>query len=233
MTGGLPAIPVEKLRPNPANVRGELGDLSELASSIRSKGLLQPLVVQQHAGGTWLVLDGHRRLAAAKLAGVRALPCLATRPGDVNAQRATMLAAAMHKRLESIEAARAFRALRDAGMSVPEIAGETGYAPSTVSARLRLLTLPEEAQDMVERKELTVREATELARQVQRHGTGTATLATPRTAWFGKGHALYAAVREACDHSDTRVLIAGTACGQCWEDAIRANERARGSEGAA
>lgn len=233
MTGGLPTIPVERLRPNPANVRGDLGDLSELAASIRSKGLLQPLVVQQHAGGTWLVLDGHRRLAAAKLAGVRAVPCLATKPGDLNAQRATMLAAAMHKRLEPIEAARAFRALRDAGMSVTEIATQTGYAASTVSSRLRLLTLPEEAQDMVTAKELTVREATEFARQVQRTGTGTAALGALRTAWFGKGHALYAAVREACDHGDIRVMIAAAACGNCWEDAIRTDERARPAEGAA
>ncbi|KZM78379.1 ParB/RepB/Spo0J family partition protein [Cellulosimicrobium sp. I38E] len=225
MTGGLPAIPVEKLRPNPKNPAARSVPDPELAASILALGrVLQPLVVQKHDGDTWLVLDGHRRLAAAKSVGVRALPCLAQRPGDNDAQLSTMLAASMHERLEPMDQARMFKALRQ-HLDVRSIAARTGYSVETVSARLRLLVLPAEAQQMVERKELTVRDATALAREVEKSGTGSASLTAPtRSAWFTKRHRLAERVAARCDHT-ARVRVGGVACGQCWEDEIRADER--------
>ncbi|MFJ2518679.1 ParB/RepB/Spo0J family partition protein [Cellulosimicrobium cellulans] len=226
MTGGLPAIPVEKLRPNPKNPAARSAPDPELAASILALGrVLQPLVVQQHDGGTWLVLDGHRRLAAAKSVGVKALPCLAQRPGDDDAQLATMLAASMHERLDPMDQARMFKELRR-HMDVRSIAARTGHSVQTVSDRLRLLALPAEAQQMVERKELTVRDATALAREVEKSGTGSAPLTAPtRSAWFTKRHPLAERATARCDHAG-RVRVGGVACGQCWEDAIRDDQSA-------
>jgi ParB family chromosome partitioning protein len=226
VTAALPAIPVDKLRPNPKNPASRSEPDPELAASIVALGrVLQPLVVQQHEGGTWLVLDGHRRLAAAKHVGVTSLPCLAVRPGDDDAQLSTMLAAAMHERLDPLDQARMFKELRR-HLDVRSIAARTGYSVQTVSDRLRLLSLPPEAQAMVERKEMTVRNATALARDVEKTGTGTAALAAPsRSAWFTKSHRLAERVAAACDH-DGRVRVGGVGCGQCWEAAIRADQSA-------
>lgn len=230
MASPLPMIPVDSLRPSPANARTDLGDLEELAASIRAVGLLQPLVVHQVRGG-WQVVDGHRRLAAAKLAHARALPCIAVRPGDEQRDTTLMLAAAMHKQLEPIEQGRAFQRLREAGMSVVEIARTTGYTPRTVANRLLVATLPVEVQDMVDEGEMTVTQATDLARQVRRQSSGstTATSAgTSRTGWFNTVHPLAGDARRRCDPTDhraTRQVLGGVACGPCWEDAIRDHEQ--------
>ena len=76
-------IPVAKIWKNPDNPRRDLGDLDELVSSIKANGVLQNLTVVPKIGevsGKWdgetyMVVIGHRRLAAAKLAGLDAVPC--------------------------------------------------------------------------------------------------------------------------------------------------------------
>ena len=220
---GLPQIPIERIYPNPRNVRLDLGDVSELAASIRAHGLLQPLVVQQTPKG-WLILDGHRRYAAALLAGAQALPCIGVRASDEDHQDTVMLAAAMHKGLTPLEQAKAFRRLRERGLTVSQISKRTGYTPRTVGARLSLLSLPPEAQEMVADKTLTVAAATDLARQVKAEGRGETRVPTvQREAHFTAAHPLAGVVRQACSHLDTRQRV-GVACGQCWEHAIREDE---------
>lgn len=227
------AIPLDRIYPNPANIRRDLGDVSELAASLRQVGVLQPLVVRQEADGKFRIVDGHRRYEAAILAGLPALPCVATKASDAGAQIEIMLAAAMHKSLEPIEQAAAFKRLRAGGLSPAEIARRTGYSVATVTGRLLLGSLPAEAQHMVRTKELSVGEATALARQVRRESTGQATTSAPRSVWLAPGHRLYTLVRKACDHRATRITVGSAGCGQCWEDAIRADERAHARIGAA
>nr|WP_237727988.1 ParB/RepB/Spo0J family partition protein [Cellulomonas sp. APG4] len=219
-------IPLERIHPHRGNIRKDLGDLTELATSIRARGVLQPLVVAQTGRG-FVVLDGHRRLAAAKLAGVATVPCLAVKAGDDERDTAVMLAAAMHKALEPIERAAAFKRLRRRGLSVSEIARRTGYSTSTVSQGLMIADLPAEAQDMVAEKQITVTQATQMAREVRRSSTGTASVRAPRPAWFTPEHRLAPAVRAACGHTETRKVLGKAGCGQCWEDAIRFDERER------
>ncbi|MBD5787124.1 ParB/RepB/Spo0J family partition protein [Cellulosimicrobium terreum] len=221
------AIPVELIHPNPANVRTDLGNLDELAASLRAVGLLQPLVVTKRPAGGWTIVDGHRRYQAALLAGVRALPCVARREGDDGANTAVMLAAAMHKQLSPLEQADAFARLRRRGMSASTIAARTGYSAATVRARLALLDLPAEARAMVVTGQLSTTDATQLARQVRRDGVGAARTVQRRSGWLTGTHRLAAAVREACTHSDGRVLVGGVGCGQCWEDVVRADELVR------
>ncbi|MFJ1510940.1 ParB/RepB/Spo0J family partition protein [Cellulosimicrobium funkei] len=219
------AIPVDQIHPNPANVRTDLGNLDELAASLRAVGLLQPLVVKKRANGGWTIVDGHRRYQAALLAGVRALPCVARRDDD--GDTAVMLAAAMHKQLSPLEQADAFARLRRRGMSPATIAARTGYSAATVRGRLALLDLPAEARALIESGELSTTDATALARQVRRTGTGSARTVQRRAGWLTATHPLADAVRRACTHAEGRVVVGGVGCGQCWEDAIRGDELAR------
>lgn len=223
---GMPTLALDRIEPNPRNVRTDLGDLTELAASIRARGVQQPLIVVRRPGGQrLLLLDGHRRYAAARLAGLAAVPVIVSTDVTAEQQDAHMIAAAMHKGLTPLEQARAFARLRKRGHLVATIAARTGYSESTISERLALLNLPLEAQRQLERGDLTTTSAVDLARQVAATGRGQARVRTAvRPAWFAKHHAL--APRLECTHTDTRRVV-GPACGPCWEQAIRADERAK------
>ena len=69
-------IPAERLVPHPDNPRKDLGDLTELAASIKENGIFQNLTVVPEFEDRFTVIIGHRRLAAAKLAGLTELPCV-------------------------------------------------------------------------------------------------------------------------------------------------------------
>ncbi|WP_030526622.1 ParB/RepB/Spo0J family partition protein [Phycicoccus jejuensis] len=219
----LRGVPIGDLVANAANVRDDATvDVEDLAASIRVQGILQPLIVNE-TGGRLVVTDGHRRLAAARLAQVPVLPCLVTTGRGKRDVVATMLATAMHKELTPLEQARAFRQLRNEGMVSVDIARATGYSAALVKARLLLLELPREAQDMVEDSTLTLRDATTLAKQVKAKRTGTVGTNAGRSAWFTRSHPLAASIT--CDHGDRRTIVGAVACGQCWEETIRAHER--------
>lgn len=214
---GLRNVPTKDLVANRANVRGHLDGIDELAASIRTNGILQPLIVNDNAGDL-VVTDGHRRLAAAQRAGVPALPCLITTDADQRQVVTTMLAAAMHKELKPIEQARAFAQLRAEGVTVANIAAATGYSYATVKSGLLLLDLPREAQDMVDAQQMTLGQATDLAKQVKAKRTGSAPVSGPKSKHLYHRHRLAGPVRLACTHDATRVLVGGI---------LRADERAR------
>lgn len=220
----IPQVPIERIKPSPRNIRRDLGDLTELAQSIRAVGLLQPLVVRPDTDGGVEIIDGHRRHAAAVIAGAKALPCLAVRQRDADHRTELMLAAAMHKELTPLEQAEAFVNLRARGLTVAAIAQRTGYSESTVSARLALRDLPPDARRMVASGQLSITDATDLARQVRRAGRGAVSNARP--SWFNAAHPLARAVRDRCPHDDRRV-VGGVGCGECWENEIRFDERER------
>lgn len=222
----IPRIPIDRIRPNTANIRTKLGDLDELAASILAVGLLQPLVVRPDGHGKFVLVDGHRRFHAARRAGLTALPCLASKAEDETGQIGVMLAAAMHKQLEPVEQAQAFTALRNRGLSVADIARRTGYSTATVSGRLLLADLPDETQEMVREGQISVTDATTLARQIRASGRGSAPVRESRPAWFAPTHRLARAVQDTCTHTDVRPVVGRSGCGPCWESAIRADERA-------
>lgn len=143
------------LTPHPDNPRKDLGDLTEMAESIKAKGLLQNLTVvdcskmdtvtrmlcRAPAYG-YMVVIGHRRLAAAKLAGLTELPC-AVVPMDYQEMLTTMLTENVQRvDLNPYEQAQGFRQLSmELGMSVAEISERTGFGETTVRRRLKLGTL--------------------------------------------------------------------------------------------
>ena len=70
-------LPIEKIEPNPEQPRTEIGDLSELTSSIKQNGVLEPLLVKPNReNGTWMIIAGERRWRASNLAGLREVPCI-------------------------------------------------------------------------------------------------------------------------------------------------------------
>lgn len=69
-------IPISQIEPNPEQPRVEIGDLSELSSSIKEKGVLEPLLVKPNNDGTWMIIAGERRWRAATQAGLREVPCI-------------------------------------------------------------------------------------------------------------------------------------------------------------
>jgi ParB family transcriptional regulator, chromosome partitioning protein len=133
-------IEIGKLFPHPDNPRKDLGDLTELAASIKANGVLQNLTVIPIEGG-YRVIIGHRRLAAAKLAGLEELPCTIC---DMTPQQqvSTMLVENVQRSdLTIYEQACGFQMMLDFGDSVEALAQETGFSESTIRRRVKLLEL--------------------------------------------------------------------------------------------
>ena len=134
-------LPVGELYPHPNNPRKDLGDLVELASSISRNGVMQNLtVVPREAGGYTLVI-GHRRCAAAKLAGLTALPCVIAELTE-REQVGIMLCENMQRAdITPYEQAESMQLMLDLGDTVAEIAEKTGFTKKTVKDRLKLAKL--------------------------------------------------------------------------------------------
>lgn len=144
-------IDVDKIEQHPDNPRKDLGDLTELADSIKAKGIMQNLTVvpfksrtnpKFNGAGRYTVVIGHRRLAAAKMAGLTEVPCVIV---DMTEQEqvATMLLENVQRvDLTVYEQAQCFKQLSiDFGMSVDTISEQTGFSGSTVRRRLKLCEL--------------------------------------------------------------------------------------------
>jgi ParB/RepB/Spo0J family partition protein len=122
----------------------------QLTESVRAQGILQPLLVERSDDGPVLI-DGHRRLAAARAAGLTEVPVIERTGEDGDApQLAAALAANMRRRgLDPIEEARAYERATQAGWAQRRIAEAVGCSPRHVSQRLRLLRLPEAVQEAI------------------------------------------------------------------------------------
>jgi ParB/RepB/Spo0J family partition protein len=122
----------------------------QLTDSVRAQGILQPLLVERTDEGAVLI-DGHRRLAAARAAGLSEVPVIERAQADGDAPRlAASLAANMRRRgLDPIEEARAYARAVEAGWPQRRVAGAVGCSPRHVSQRLRLLRLPEGVQEAI------------------------------------------------------------------------------------
>lgn len=138
-------VAITKLHPHPQNPRKELGDLVELAESIKARGVLQNLTVvpidAANADTDYTVIIGHRRLAASQMAGLTELPCSIT-DMDQKTQIATMLLENIQRSdLTVYEQAQGFQMMLDLGETVSDISKQTGFSDSTVRRRVRLLEL--------------------------------------------------------------------------------------------
>lgn len=143
----LQMISVEKLYPHPDNPRKVIGDVSELAESIKANGILQNLTVVPNDDNwdDFTVIIGHRRLAAAKQAGLTELPCVVVEMSEKE-QLSTMLTENMQRSdLTVYEEAKGCQLLLDLGDTVAEVAEKTGFSESKIRRRVKLCELDEEA----------------------------------------------------------------------------------------
>lgn len=154
-------IDIEKIHPHKDNPRKNLGDLTELAESIKKNGIYQNLTVIPATGyhyGEYTVIIGHRRLAAAKLAGLLKVPCIVTAM-DEREQIATMLLENMQRTdLTVYEQAQGIQMMLDLGDTVDEISEKTGFSKSTIRRRTRLLQLDEDTFRGSQERQVTLEE---------------------------------------------------------------------------
>lgn len=156
------SLTLAQIVPHPRNVRHTLTDLAALAASIKEDGILQPLVVAPgDSKGTYILIAGHRRHAAAGKAGLHELPCLVR---DDLTDKADQLQAMLTENLQRtdlnpIEEGDAFQELLDLGIKPAVIAKRTGRTAKLIRTRVKIASGPAELRDRVIAREVTLDEA--------------------------------------------------------------------------
>ena len=157
-------ISVERLYPHPDNPRKELGDLTELADSIKANGIYQNLTVipmphewvVEHGKTGYTVIIGHRRLAAAKQAGLTEVPCVVTDMTPKEQMQTMLLENMQRSDLTVYEQAQGFQMMLDLGSTVEEIAEKSGFSATTVRRRVKMMELDQAKLKEVSSRQLSI-----------------------------------------------------------------------------
>lgn len=158
-------LPIDELYHHPENPRQDLGDLEELADSIKANGVMQNLTVVPNEGGKgFLVIIGNRRLGAARMAGLTELPCVVSSM-DHKAQISTMLMENMQRQdLTLYEQAKGFQMMMDLGFTTKEIGEKTGFSEKTVKDRIKLTKLNQKNFEKAVSKGVTLLDLLEVSK---------------------------------------------------------------------
>ena len=154
----LAQLPVDAIHPNPRQPRRrfEHEATASLAESIRSQGVVQPVLVRPRAAGGWELIAGERRWRAAREAGAATIPAVVRQVDDRDSLLLALVENVAREQLSPVEEARAYAALVDEfALSLGEVAERVGRSKPSVSNRLRMLELPDDVLAMVERGELS------------------------------------------------------------------------------
>jgi ParB family transcriptional regulator, chromosome partitioning protein len=144
-------VPVDMIVPNPYQPRGAFSEssLDELASSIRDKGLLQPLLVKRTTDG-YEIIAGERRFRAAKRAGLNRIPVIVRDVEGCESLELALVENLQREDLNPLEEALAYqRLVEEFGVTQEDIAKRVGKNRSTVTNSLRLLQLPDEIRAQI------------------------------------------------------------------------------------
>ncbi|MBO5558565.1 MAG: ParB/RepB/Spo0J family partition protein [Ruminococcus sp.] len=144
-------IGVGSIKPNPSQPRRHFAadELTALAKSISANGIIQPLTVRQTEEGLELI-SGERRLRAAKLAGLKSVPCIIVKADRGRSAVLALLENIQRSDLNCFEEAAAISALLDSGkVTREEAALKLGLAQSTIANKLRLLRLSRDEQKLI------------------------------------------------------------------------------------
>ena len=150
-TAGLAEVAVELIDANPFQPRRTFSadKLKELTESIRSSGVVQPVLLRR-AGERFQLIAGERRLRASREAGLTSIPAVVREIGDRDALELALTENLLREDLNQIEAAQGYALLQQKhGLSHEEIAETLGLDRSTITNTLRLLRLPPEVQQMM------------------------------------------------------------------------------------
>ncbi len=163
---GVASIPLDRIRRNPNQPRRQFDERSvgSLAASIRSKGLLQPVLVRPLADGEYQLVAGERRWRAAQLAGLDRIPAIIRAATDAESIELALIENLQREDLNALERAEAYRQYLEAyGASVDELAVRVGESRPSVSNYLRLLNLNSSVQDLIRAGELGMGQARAIA----------------------------------------------------------------------
>ncbi len=148
--------PLSAIEPDPDQPRASMGDLSELITSIRDKGVLEPILVRplraEAAGqARYRIISGERRYRAAKAAELDSVPVIVMDVSEEEALEIALVENLQRKDLTPFEEAAGYQALGDRyGYTHEDIAGAVGRSRTAVTETLRLLAIPPRARDVVD-----------------------------------------------------------------------------------
>jgi ParB family chromosome partitioning protein len=151
-------VPIDMIEPNPSQPRSEFEEetLLGLAESIRARGVLQPVLVRPLAGGRYELIAGERRWRAARMAELATIPAVVRRHDDAASLELALIENMAREDLNPVEQARACAALvEELGLTHEEVGLRVGRSRVAVSNLMRLLELPDEALELIERGELS------------------------------------------------------------------------------
>jgi ParB family chromosome partitioning protein len=151
-------IPILQIEPNHLQPRTTFdpGRLQELANSIQTNGIIQPLIVRRK-GGHYELIAGERRLRAAKVAGLSEVPVVVQDYADDRLLEIALVENIQREDLNPIETAQALeRLVREMHLSHEEIANRTGKDRTTITNMIRLLRLPSDVQLLVAERRLSM-----------------------------------------------------------------------------
>jgi ParB family chromosome partitioning protein len=158
-------IPIGSIRPNPHQPRKTMSDgsIAELAASVKSSGIIQPLVLRRTTDGFELIV-GERRWRAAKLAGLAEVPAIVRDVDGFTKAQMALVENIQREDLNPIERAQGYRVLMDQlGLTQVELAGRMGEDRSSIANYLRLLELAEGVRTMIRDGRLSLGHAKLLA----------------------------------------------------------------------
>ena len=156
----------DKVHPNPHQPRQSLDEakVAELAASIKSTGLIQPIVVRKIGADLYQLIAGERRLRAAKLAGLSEVPAIVREASSYEQAQMALVENIQREDLNPIDRAQSYRTLMDQlGLTQAELAGRLGEDRSSIANHLRLLELPERVLHLVRDAKLSLGHAKLLA----------------------------------------------------------------------
>ena len=138
-------IPLKKIDPNPGQPREHFTGLEELADSIKTEGLLEPIMVRpsSKAGKCFQIVHGERRYRASKLAGLADIPAIVREVDDKTMFRLSLVENVQRDALTAMEEAQAYARLQEQGYTQVEIGHIIGKGQSYVAHKLRLLKVPD------------------------------------------------------------------------------------------
>lgn len=166
--GAIPAIPkrgaqllsIDLIVEDPKNERKTFNNMEGLVDTVRAMGVIEPLTVTQFDDGKYMVVTGHRRLRAAKIAGLKQLRVVITDPEEGQARRRRSIVSNVQREdVPPVELAEALQAILDEDPAVKtqrDLAKMIGKRESWVSDMLRILTLPPALQQELRTSETTV-----------------------------------------------------------------------------
>lgn len=152
-------IELDRITPNRNQPRERFDpeELDDLAASIRTAGVLQPILVRDLGEGRYELIAGERRLRAARQAGLDRIPALTQSADEEQSLELALIENIQRQQLNPIEEARAFSTLMDRhGLTQEAVAEKVGRKRSSIANMLRLLRLPAPVQEMMRSNDLTI-----------------------------------------------------------------------------